>query len=57
VESIEGERLILGVASLAFDLGIRPSELLSSSLSDFVLDVKIAELYKRNIESMVKKRL
>ena len=57
MESIEGERLILGVASLAFDLGIRPSELLSSSLSDFVLDVKIAELYKRNIESMVKKRL
>jgi len=57
VESIEGERLILGVASLAFDLGIRPSELLESSLSEFVLDMKIAELYKRNVESMVKKRL
>jgi len=48
--------LILNVASLAFELGIRPSDLLSSSLSDFVLDMKIAELYKRKVESIMRER-
>jgi len=56
VESIEGERLILGIALLAFELGIRPSELLSSGLSEFVLDMKIVELYKRKVESVMRKR-
>jgi integrase len=56
VESTEGEMLILNVASLAFELGIRPSDLLSSSLSDFVLDMKIAELYKRKVENVMRER-
>jgi integrase len=56
VESTEGEMLILNVASLAFELGIRPSDLLSSSLSDFVLDMKIAELYKRKVENIMRER-
>ncbi|MCS7135474.1 MAG: hypothetical protein RMJ14_01800 [Nitrososphaerota archaeon] len=56
MESIEGERLILGIASLAFELGIRPSELLSSSILEFVLDLKIAELYKQEIKRMMRGR-
>lgn len=48
--------MILGIASLAFELGIRPSELLSSSILEFVLDLKIAELYKQEIKRMMRGR-
>ncbi|MEM0456105.1 MAG: hypothetical protein QXI01_00020 [Nitrososphaerota archaeon] len=56
VESVDGERLVLSVASLAFELGIRPSELLSSDISEFVLDMKVAELYRREVGRVVRKR-
>lgn len=49
--------MVLGVASLAFELGIRPSELLSGSISDFMLDMKIVELYKQEVEKVARKRV
>jgi len=47
--NVEREKMLITIANLAFNLGIRPSELLKGSVDDLMFDLLLARLYFREL--------